>query len=104
MLSNSQHKAFMTLVRQIRKLPAFTKLHVRFEKIEDAHGYAFLHEDGRQVVKINRDLDWSTAIETLAHELAHLLVDMDDEHNRLFHVMNEAMIEVIFVLIGDELR
>lgn len=63
--------------------------------MKDYDGLAIEEFDGRNRIFISDRLDFNGAISTLAHELAHVLVDMNNTHDDLFRMMYQAMLGIV---------
>lgn len=92
---------FMKLVRKIKKYPAFRRIRIRFRNFQDICGQVYETKKGYYVIEIKKTSTFQEAIDTLAHELAHILVDMNGKHGAVFGILNEAMRNVILMLTGE---
>lgn len=89
-------KSLKRLFSAVRKLPAFAEASLHVRSIRD-HGHCLFSSQG-YIIRINKALTYSEAVYTLAHELAHILVDMENKHGAIFGVMEEALRNVLFIL------
>ena len=89
-------KSLKKLFSAVRKLPAFADASLHIRPIKD-HGQCLFSSRG-YIIRINKSLTYSEAVYTLAHELAHILVDMENKHGAIFGVMEEALRNVLFIL------
>jgi len=98
-LTKEETKELRRVYRGIRSLPAFEGVVFRRCNLKGLYGMAKITEDGSRVVYISSEIGFTDALHTLAHECAHLLVDMDNTHNEVFSIMCTAMEKVIRMLI-----
>jgi len=97
-LSPEEIKSLRKIYSYLRTLPAFEDVIIRRTKLRDAQGMVRVTETGKKYIYLSSDLNYTDAIYTLAHECAHLLVDLSNSHNALFNIMNSAMLQVLSLL------
>ncbi|MGB9591533.1 MAG: hypothetical protein ACPL1K_03340 [Candidatus Kryptoniota bacterium] len=84
---------FHKLCRLVKKLPAFSKVikSIRRKPLKDLLAYVYEDSQGKFNIVIAKNETFQNAIDDLAHELAHVLVDMSNAHGPLFTTMEFYM-------------
>ena len=100
-MTSDETQSFMKLVKKIKKYPAFEKVRVRFKNLRDVYGRVYETQSGNYIIEIKNTCTFQEAIDTLAHELAHIIVDMKGDHGAVFGILCEAMRNVILILTGE---
>lgn len=63
------------------------------EEVGDSYGYTVFAEDGEIAIFVSCDIPVITAVEILAHELAHVAVGADEDHGEKWEEANEAIFQ-----------
>ena len=101
-MSPQELRRFRKLCNKVKKFPVLEN-RLKTIRRKELKGYlALVYEDndGYHIV-ISRKEPFHAAVEDLAHELAHILVDMSNSHGEIFTSMEKAMINILRLLLKD---
>ncbi len=94
-MTPQQLRIFRQVCRELKKFPALQRLKsVRRRKIVDL-AEVYEDSDGYYHITISINESYDEALDDLAHECAHILVEMDNTHGPNFQTMESAMRRII---------
>lgn len=94
-LTKDEVRELRRIYDRLREFPAFENVIFRRCKLKGLYGAVTVREDGKKVVLLSSQLNFTDTLHTLAHECAHILVDLNNQHNEFFNIMLTAMEKVI---------
>ncbi len=98
-MSKEEIRELRRIYSALRELPAFDGVIFRRCKLNGLYGMVKTTNKGKKVVFLSSEMNFTDTIHTLAHECAHILVDMDNRHNEVFNIMQAAMEKIIRMLL-----
>lgn len=101
-MTEEDRKLFFSIVSILKKLPALSKIRVRFGKIDDLGRVRYYPKTGNFNIVISKKYsnDLDICIYILAHECAHVIADMNGTHGPLFSITEDYVINLIFFVLG----
>jgi hypothetical protein len=102
-MSEQEKKLIRILFRKLRGLPAFENVHFRFAKITDLGRVTYCEHKNSYLVLLNKNCDFTSTIYNIAHELAHIIADMTNEHKTEFYLAEKFTTDLCFHLLSTEL-
>lgn len=99
-MNQQELRRFRKLCNLVKKFPALENRlkSIRRKELKGLLALAYEDDNGFHIV-ISKKEGFYAAVDDLAHELAHILVDMSNDHGELFKRMEQALMDVLRILL-----